>query len=102
MHLDTYEQVSEAAKLGRKVVCRVSSGMERQEVAAEIIRKTKDDWHYSKSKPEILRLGEGFLHMVITPEEVRGMEYHDSIGWIGEEVAARVRLNTHIHSEERP
>ena len=100
MHLDTYEQVSQAARSGRMVVCRVGSALERQEVAHHIIRTTKDDWHYTQARPEILRQGDGFLHMVIHENEVRGMEYHDSIGWIGEAIAARVRLDsTNISNE---
>jgi hypothetical protein len=94
MFLDTYEQVSAATQSGRKVVCRAGSIAECRDVARHIIRTTKDDWFYAQNKPQILRQGDGFLHMVIHEDEARGMEYHDSIGWIGEAVAARVRIPT--------
>jgi hypothetical protein len=101
MFLDTYDQVAEAIKSGRKVVCRAGSVLECRSVAWRVIRTAKGDWLYSQADPQFLRHGDGLLHMVMNETDARGMEYHDSIGCIGEAVAARVRLSTTKDGEGR-
>lgn len=92
MHLDTYEQVANAVNAGRNVVCRVSNQRERIECGREIMNSAHHRWEFNRSNPNILRSGAGMVHIFIQTDEVRGMKYHDSIGWIGDEVSARVRL----------
>lgn len=93
MHLDTYKEVAAAVASGRNVVCRVSGYTEAVMVGREVMSSSHHGWSRSQSNPFLLRCGIGIFHMVMHEREAVSMEYHDSIGWIGEFIASRVRLD---------